>query len=183
MLFKIHPDFDDLAAAILQADPQGRLVLVQSQHDALTQVLRQRLQRRLGRHADRVVFLPLQGYDRYLQLLTLADALLDTPHFSGGTTSFQALGLGVPVVTLPGQFMRGRVTYGCYQRLGLTDCIAVDAADYVRIAVRLATEPAWREQVCARIRAASHVLFENEAVIGELEQFFGEAVARARAAR
>ena len=49
--------------------------------------------------------------------------------------------------------------------------------------MRLANEPAWREQVRARIRAASPVLFDNMAVVRELEQFFREAVVRARTAQ
>jgi protein O-GlcNAc transferase len=180
-LFKIHPDFDELAAAVLRADPAGRLVLVQGHREHWSLLLRERLRRTLGDDLARVQFLPWQSYERYLHLLTLADVLLDTPHFNGGVTTLQALGLGVPLVTLPGAFLRGRQTYGCYQRLGVHDCVAADAAEYVRIAVRLATEPAWREEVRARIRAGNSVLFENVAVVHELEQFFRQAVGRARA--
>ncbi len=182
-LFKIHPDFDELAAAILRADPRGRLVLVQGHRDHWSLLLRERLRRTLGDDMARVQFLPWQPYERYLHLLTLADVLLDTPHFNGGVTTLQALGLGVPVVTLPGAFMRGRQTYGCYRRMGVLDCVAADAQEYVRIAVRLATEPAWREQVRAQIRANNQVLFENVTVVRELEQFFHQAVAGARARR
>jgi predicted O-linked N-acetylglucosamine transferase (SPINDLY family) len=180
-LFKIHPDFDELAAAILRADPRGHLVLVQGHRDHWSGLLRERLGRRLGEDMARVQFLPWQPYEHYLHLLTLADVLLDTPHFNGGVTTLQALGLGSPMVTLPGAFLRGRQTYGCYQRMGVLDCIAADAKDYVRIAVRLATEPAWREQVRARIRANNQVLFENVTVVRELEQFLRQAVASAAA--
>jgi predicted O-linked N-acetylglucosamine transferase (SPINDLY family) len=182
-LFKIHPDFDELAAAILCADPRGRLVLVQGHRDHWSLLLRERLRRLLGEDMARVQFLPWQPYEQYLHLLTLADVLLDTPHFNGGVTTLQALGLGLPMVTLPGAFLRGRQTYGCYRRMGVLDCVAADAQEYVRIAVRLATEPAWREQVRAQIRATNQVLFENVEVVRELEQFFRQAVASARASR
>jgi predicted O-linked N-acetylglucosamine transferase (SPINDLY family) len=182
-LFKIHPDFDALAAAILRADPTGRLVLVQGHREHWSLLLRERLQRVLGEAVARVQFVPWQPYERYLHLLTLADVLLDTPHFNGGVTTLQALGLGLPMVTLPGAFLRGRQTYGCYRRMGVLDCVAADAQEYVRIAVRLATEPAWREQVRARIRANNQVLFEDVTVVRELEEFFRQAVASARACR
>ena len=148
-LFKIHPDFDELAAEILRTDPRGLLVLVEGPRAHWSLLLRERLRRRLGADMARVQFLPRQPYEHYLHLLTLADVLLDTPHFNGGVTTLQALGLGLPIVTLPGAFLRGRQTYGCYRRMGVLDCVADDAREYVRIAVRLATEPAWREQVRA----------------------------------
>jgi protein O-GlcNAc transferase len=182
-LFKIHPDFDELAAAILRADPRGRLVLIQGHREHWSLLLRERLQHLLGDDMARVQFLPWQPYEHYLHLLMLADVLLDTPHFNGGVTTLQALGLGIPMVTLPGAFLRGRQTYGCYRRMGVLDCVADDAQEYVRIAVRLATEPAWREQVRARIRANNPVLFENVTVVRELEQFLRQAVASARACR
>jgi protein O-GlcNAc transferase len=180
-LFKIHPDFDELAAAILRADPRGCLVLVQGLRDHWGLLLRERLRRSLGEDMARVQFLPWQPYEHYLHLLTVADVLLDTPHFNGGVTTLQALGLGIPVITMPGAFMRGRQTYGCYRRMGVLDCVAADAREYVRIAVRLATEPAWREQVRAQIRANNQVLFESVTVVRELEEFFRQAVASARA--
>jgi predicted O-linked N-acetylglucosamine transferase (SPINDLY family) len=176
-LFKIHPDFDALAAAILRADPRGRLVLFEGNQDRWTELLAARLRRNLGDEMARVQLLPRLSEEDYLHVLSLADVLLDTPHFSGGTTSLQALGVGTPIVTLPGRFMRGRQTYGFYRQMGMLDCVAADAADYVRQAVRLGTDPAWREQVCARIRAARGVLFENRAAVRELEQVFRELVA------
>jgi len=57
---------------------------------------------------------------------------------------------------------------------------AVDEPDYVRRAVRLGTDPVWREQVRSKILAANGVLYENPAVLPELEQFFVEAVGKAR---
>ena len=80
----------------------------------------------------------------------------------------------------PGEFMRGRVTYGCYQAMGVTDLIAKDEHDYVEIATRLAHDTAWRERMQEHIRERSAVLFENTAVIDELSRFLTEAVTAAR---
>ena len=116
----------------------------------------------------------------YLHLLAACDALLDTTHFGGGNTTYKAFSVGAPLVTLPGAFARGRVTSACYRKMGVLDCIARDRADYVRIALRLGTDRAWREQVRSRIRNARTVLFENAGVLRELEQFFVEAVQQAQ---
>jgi len=37
----------------------------------------------------------------------LADVMLDTPHFSGGNTNYEAFAFGTPVVTLPGHLCAG----------------------------------------------------------------------------
>ncbi len=64
--------------------------------------------------------------------------------------------------------------------MGLDDCVARDVADYVAIAVRLGTDPAWRAEVSRRIHAASGVLYDNDDTVRATEDFLVEAVARAR---
>ena len=53
----------------------------------------------------------------------------------------------------------------------MTECVAKDAGDYVDIAVKLGTDPAWRHDVEARIAAAGPVRYENVDGIKELEAF------------
>ena len=100
----------------------------------------------------------------FLDLQALVDVVLDTTHFTGGRTSIDALAFGTPVVTLPGQFMRGRVTYACYHKMGLLDCVARTAQDYIDNAVRLGTDRAWHDHIRSEILARNHVLFENRAI-------------------
>jgi predicted O-linked N-acetylglucosamine transferase (SPINDLY family) len=91
-----------------------------------------------------------------------------------------ALGMGAPVVTLPGGFFRSRVTYACYTRMGLMDCVADSPVQYVKIAVRLGTDKAYRDDIKARILARNHVLYEDMEVVREFERFFLTAVETAR---
>ena len=182
-LFKIHPDFDKILGEILHADPHGRVVLFHGQSDHWTELLSQRLRQSIPEEWSRIQFLPGLRFNDYLHLLAISDVLLDTIHFGGGTTSFQALGIGTPVVTLPGQFMRGRSAYACYRKMGVWDCVANTPQEYVQIAVRLGTEPVWRENVKAKILAANHVLFGDIETVRELEQFFVAAVEKTSANR
>ena len=47
--------------------------------------------------------------NEYLALLSLCDVSLDTPHYGGGAnTVYDASAVGVPLVTLPGEFHRSR---------------------------------------------------------------------------
>lgn len=177
-LCKLHPDFDQILGDILRRDPQGRVILFHGSERIWSRRLVDRMQRSIPDVADRVGFLDHQRNDQFLHLLTLADAVLDSTHFCGGTTTAQALAVGAPIVTLPGEFMRGRITYGCYRQMGMLDCVASDAADYARIAVRLGTDPAFRTKIRAAIFARNSVLYDNPGFVRELEEFFPEAVAQ-----
>lgn len=62
------------------------------------------------------------------------DVALDPFPFSGGMTTYEALAAGVPVVTLRGERPLSRQTLSLLMRSGLSDLVARDADDYVRIA-------------------------------------------------
>ncbi len=182
-LFKFHPDFDAFLNGILEVDPRGKLVLVAGHYDHWLTLLQQRFHRTLGPAAARVVVLPRQETPEFLSLLAMADASLDPLPFGSGVSSLEAFAVGCPVVTLPGRFLRGRVTYACYRRMGLLDCVAADRDDYVRIAVRLANDREWRADISARIAACRDVFFENYGIIDEFKQFLLTATATACASR
>lgn len=101
-LRKLHPDFDGLIDGILWRDPRGLVVLIEDAQPLVTAQLRQRLQTNLPEVIDRVRFLARLPYGEYLNLLSLADVILDTVHFGGGVTAYEAFSVGKPVVTLPG---------------------------------------------------------------------------------
>jgi predicted O-linked N-acetylglucosamine transferase (SPINDLY family) len=56
------------------------------------------------------------------------------------------------------------------------DCVARDAADYVRIAVRLGTDPVYRASIREKILANNSVLYDNPSFAIELEGFFAHAL-------
>lgn len=178
-LTKIHPDFDVLAARLLQADPEARLVLFAGNQQHWTVALRERLSRQLGPAIDRVMILPRQNLANFRAVLALADVVLDTVHFNGGTTTLEALAVGAPIVTLPGPFMRGRQTLACYLTMELMDCVAADEEDYVRIALRLAHDRPFRERVDREIMDRRHRLCDGEQLVSELAAFLQHATEQA----
>lgn len=179
-LYKIHPDFDAVLVGILKGDAAGRVVLLAGAEPHWKELLTGRFRRVFPEQADRVQFLPAVSQDDFLHLQALADVLLDTFPFGGGSTTYEALAFGTPVVTLPGAFLRGRITYACYQQMGVSDCIASDSADYVRIALRLGTDTPWRQAVRDRILAHKHLLYESMDSVRELETFLQQALTDAR---
>jgi predicted O-linked N-acetylglucosamine transferase (SPINDLY family)/SAM-dependent methyltransferase len=179
-LFKFHPDFDVALKDILSRDPNGRVVLIDGLEPEWNETLTGRFRQAFPESVDRVQFLPRQSRDDFLALLAVCDVMLDPFHFGGGNTTYEALSLGTPIVTLPSGFMRGRVTSACYRKMGLSDCIAGSAADYVELSVRLGTDPAYRRTMQARILAANSVLFDDRESVREIEEFLQAAVEMAR---
>ena len=120
--------------------PAAQLVLFEGRHPKLTEKFRARLSVAFAREGlgvdDRVVFLRQCGHDDFLRVNAVCDAMLDTQRWSGGNTSLDALAAGLPIVTLPGRFMRGRQSAAMLSRMGLDELVAADAEDYVRIAAR-----------------------------------------------
>lgn len=176
-LFKVHPDMDDLIAGILRRDPRGVVVLVQGRVRNWSMLLRKRWQRSMADVLGRIVFVPRLREGDYLNLIALADVMLDTLHFNGMNTSLEAFAVGTPVVTLPAALQRGRHTQAMYRRMGLDDLVAHDAQEYVGEAVRLANDADYRSAARSRILANNSALFEDAEVVREFERFF-LAVAR-----
>ncbi len=180
-LFKIHPDFDELMKGILECDPQANIVLVEGKNPAWQGLLEKRFQTNVGRCADRIVFVPRMDPKDFMYILGTADVILDPVRFGGGNTSFEAFTMGTPIVTWPGGLMRSRVTYGCYRQMGIDDCITSSAEEYIELAVRIATDAEFRSSLQAKIVAAAPQLYESDAAVRELEDFFIDAVGKCHA--
>ena len=168
-LFKFHPDDDIVLRGILEADPLGRVVVIEGRVPEWTKRLRSRWQKTLADVHDRIVFLPAIANDDYLRLLRICDVILDPLHFGGGNSSYEALAMGTPVITLPSPFLRGRITAGLYRKMQMTDCIVKTTDEYIAIAVRLAKDQAFGQMIRARITAQSAVLFDDPAEVRSIE--------------
>ncbi len=170
-LFKVHPDMDAALRRILEDDPAGRVVLIEGHYPLWGELLRHRFAQSLGSVADRVTFVPRLGHDDYMRLLALADVSLDSFPFSGGNTTYQSLAMGTPVVTLPGDYLRGRLSLAILCALGVTECIAMDAEDYAKIAVRLANDRDWAAYVGGRIESGAGDIFDDPVFLEEAAEF------------
>ena len=180
-LFKFHPDFDGILDGILRADPLARLVLVNGAEAHWTELLVQRFRHTMPQVAHRVTVLPPQPGSDFINLIAVSDVMLDTIHFCGFNTSLEAFAVGTPVVTWPGEFQRGRHTLAFYKDMGFLDCVADSPARYVELAVRLGTEPTFRDAIKQKILARNHVLYENRKVVTEYERVFLAALKASQA--
>ena len=112
----------------------------------------------------------------YLSVYNKIDIALDPFPFGGGTVSYEALWMGVPVVTLAGEVFMGRLTGSLLNRLGLDQCITSSAADYVTAALQLAGD----QEVLAKMRQglraqAVDTIFDAKSHVSELEDAYKQA--------
>jgi CRISPR-associated protein Csy1 len=182
-LFKIHPDNDALFARVLERDPRGVLVLFPSSREELTRAFKERLgsafaERGLDFDA-RTVFLRFVPHATYLRINELCDVMLDTLHWSGGNTGLDALASGLPLVTLPGRFMRGRQSAAMLRLLGTEELIAANSDEYVEKAVAIGTTRDCRDELSRRIVAGHGALFDRSEGVAGFARFL-EQVARGR---
>jgi tetratricopeptide (TPR) repeat protein/glycosyltransferase involved in cell wall biosynthesis len=177
---KFHPDFDPILAGILQRDAAGVIVIAEDKHGYLAEKLRRRFAATIPEAARRIVFLPRQKYADYLSLVWAADVLLDPLYYSGGTTSYEALSLGKPIVTWPWRLQIGRSVLAFYRKMGIAGCVAAGAEEYIKTAVSLGTDRDYRDAVGREIAAASGELFEDAGAVREHEEIFERLVEQAR---
>jgi predicted O-linked N-acetylglucosamine transferase (SPINDLY family) len=177
-VFKLHPDIDPVFAALLERDARAEIVLLESKAHAAA-LVRERFARTLGPLARRIRFLPALPMDRYVATLAAMDVALDPLYFGGCNSSCEALALGVPLVTLPGEHLYGRFTFGLYREMEIEDCVAASIDDYVERAHRLANERDYRSAVSRDIASRSGVLFDRKDITLAYADFFEDALARA----
>jgi predicted O-linked N-acetylglucosamine transferase (SPINDLY family) len=174
-LYKFHPDFDSVLGGILRGDEHGLLVLLKGQHQSMDELLMNRFRRTLGDVIERVRWIPRQNRAGFLSLNNVLDLSLDPLHFGGGNTTYEAFAFGLPVVTLPSEFLRGRIAYAQYRMMGIDDCIVEYPGEYIQLALRLGTDRAFRDSVRQKILSANSVLYENAPAVRGLEEFFKQA--------
>jgi protein O-GlcNAc transferase len=181
-LFKIHPDFDSAMGGLLRRDRNGLVVLLTGQHPEWNRSFVSRFARTFADVVNRVVFMPKLPRQNYLSLFAASDAVLDPFHWGGGNTTIEALACGVPVPTLPGEFMRGRLTLGFYRKLGMDELVVDSPEEFVELNFRLANDRELRAGYQARLTQRLPVLYEDGDGLRELQSFFLAAVRARRGA-
>lgn len=171
-LRKFHVDFEKVVADILRKDTKGYLVLVEDKYENVTDLVRNRIKTLHPDIYSRVMFFNKLNYQDYLSLINNADVLLDTFYFGGANTTYEAMQLGVPVVTLPWELQRGRFTYGAYKKMDIYDCVAKDIDDYKEIAIKIANSKEIRTYISQKIKSRSDILFNDITIVDELSSLF-----------
>ncbi len=176
---KLTPAFEWAVARILR-EADARLVLF-DRGRALGQRWLAGLEQRLaGAGVDiarSVAVLPVRPYAEFLGALAGADLVLDTPWFSGGATSLDAIAIGAPVLAWQSPYARGRQTAAMLELCGCPELVATDADDFVGRAIELLRRRDQHADLGARLSAAAPRLFQPAPVVAAFGRLLGELVA------
>ncbi|MBW4679401.1 MAG: tetratricopeptide repeat protein [Microcoleus vaginatus WJT46-NPBG5] len=179
-LFKYLPKYDWVFGAIAQKVPHAQFAFLCHNSVHITEKFRQRLQRAFAEFnlnsEEYCVILPRLNQVDYWALNLVSDVFLDTLSWSGGNTTLEAIACNLPVVTCPGEFMRGRHTYGILKMLGVTDTIAKNEAEYIEIAVKLGLDVEWRSSIIEQMAERHSYLYDDLTCVEALEEFYRLAV-------
>jgi len=140
---------------LLAALPTSRLILRSSgnYHDTTISDLQSRLAS-VGIDVSRVRIDPkLKDYGAHLRSYDEIDVALDPFPYNGGTTTVEALYMGVPVLVRAGDRYVAHMGEGILHSSGLPDWIASDAASYAATGKRLTSDIEALAELRAGLRA------------------------------
>jgi predicted O-linked N-acetylglucosamine transferase (SPINDLY family) len=152
-LAKINPQVVEVWARVLIRVPGCRLVLKYRGlgDEAVCRRYRD-LFRACGADPSRVELTPPSAHADYLAAYREVDIALDPFPFGGGITTCDALWMGVPVITYPGETFAGRHSLSHLANVGLTETIATTMEEYVELTVSLASDLARLSSLRAGLR-------------------------------
>lgn len=185
MLQKLHPDFDAAMAGILELDQTGHIVLFESSmHARWGELLRQRFDQSITPSLrTRIIFHDwVHNPADFMLIISESTVILDPFHFGIGTTGAFTFAVGTPLVTFPGEFMRGRAGLMFCKLLDTMECVADSVEDYVKKAITIANNGALRQSIKEKILMNNAVIFENHgAAAKDFANFFRSVAAGGRA--
>ncbi len=131
---------------------------------------------------DQIIFAPKTAYPAHIARLQAADVGLDTFPYNGHTTTSDKLWAGLPVLTMRGSNFASRVSESLLNAIGLSELVAETPADFVKMAVQLAGDPAATEALKKTIAANRFTapLFDAERFCRHLETAYEMMAERAK---
>jgi protein O-GlcNAc transferase len=136
--FKITPTIFDSWMRLLSKVPDSVLWLLDCNRWAKENLAKEAQAR--GIDAARLIFAPRVPIADHLARHALADLFLDTLPYNAHTTTSDALWMGIPVITCPGDTFTSRVAGSLLQAAGLPELVTDSLESYEALALKLARE-------------------------------------------
>jgi protein O-GlcNAc transferase len=179
-LFKYLPQYDDIYPRIAKEAGDCQFIFISHTSDYVTEQFQNRIVQsfnKFGLKANNyVVFLPRLETREYNAINSLSNIYLDSIGWSGCNSTFEAIAYDLPIVTLPGELMRGRHSAAILTMMGATDTIASSLDGYIELAIRLGLDSEWRKQISGRIAVNKQLVYRDKTCIAALEEFFERVV-------
>lgn len=145
--WKITPPIFDIWMRLLHGVEGSVLWLLEGNAGIRANLCRQAEARGIAQ--SRLVFAPRTSPEKHLARQQVADLMLDTLPYNAHTTASDALWVGLPLITMPGNSFPARVGASILKAAGLEELIAGDLQGYESLALSLARD----SQAMAAIRS------------------------------
>ena len=178
--FKIMPYIFDMWMRILHAVPGSVLWLIEDNADA-AENLRWEAERR-GIEKKRLVFADRISPEEHLARHMCADLFLDTYPYNAHTTASDALWVGVPLITCPGDTFASRVAASLLTAMGLPELAVSTFDEMEELAVALAKDPARLAALKEKVRTNRDTspLFDTDEFAHNIESAYQQMIAAQR---
>lgn len=178
--FKIMPYIFDMWMRILHAVPGSVLWLIEDNADA-AENLRWEAERR-GIEKKRLVFADRISPEEHLARHMCADLFLDTYPYNAHTTASDALWVGVPLITCPGDTFASRVAASLLTAMGLPELAVSTFDEMEELAVALAKDPARLAALKEKVRTNRETspLFDTDEFAHNIESAYQQMIAAQR---
>lgn len=173
---KISPDLFKLWMRILSQVPNAVLWFLDLAEEAKRNLRGEAAKR--GIDPGRLVFAPFEPRhgDRYLPRQRLGDLMLDSFYHTAMTTACDALGSGLPILTLKGSALAARAGASFLTAAGLPELVVSDPEAYMAEAVALARDSQRLATCREKLVSREGPLFDTTARVRELENCFLEMI-------
>jgi protein O-GlcNAc transferase len=158
-LAKVTPRVIATWCSVLHRVMGSRLVL--KTHQFTDPATTERVRAAFATHgipAERLKLRGPSGHRDFIGEYNDIDIVLDPFPYSGGLTTCEALWMGVPTVTVPGEIFASRHSMSHLNNAGLADWVAPDVGAYVELAVAKASDiealAALRSRLRAQVKAS-----------------------------
>jgi protein O-GlcNAc transferase len=123
-------------ADVLKATPNSQMAIVRPecrslrfQENIITEFAKQNIP------SSRIIIVNNHGRNiHHLDCYNKIDVILDSMPMTGGTSTYEAVLMGLPVITLDGPNYHQRISKTILHHAGMSDCIAHTEAEYIAIA-------------------------------------------------
>jgi predicted O-linked N-acetylglucosamine transferase (SPINDLY family) len=181
-LFKYLPRYDDILPRIAAEVPKALFVFIEGMTPHMADITRARLDAAFAKAglsaAEHILFLPRMSGAEFDALTRRMDVLVDSLGWSGGNTTLGAIEAGIPLITCPGAFMRGRHSYAMFRMMDMPSAIAQDTDDMVRKLIAMGQEPERRQAMHAEFGQRKEVLYADKSLITALDRFLKDEFAK-----
>ncbi|KAF3888907.1 MULTISPECIES: tetratricopeptide repeat protein [Nostocales] len=184
-LYKYLPQHDDVFPRIAKALGRCKFVFIrryvsEQVANVFCDRLRQAFENFDLNYQDYCTFVSSMEARKFAGTAAIADIFLDSIGWSGCNSTLEAIAHNVPVVTFPGDLMRGRHTMAILKMMGIEETIAATKEEYVKIAVLLGQDAQYRQYISQQIAENKHKLYNDLKPVRALEDFLFKVLNKPR---